>query len=545
MKDKRYIFVTGGCNSSSGKGVTSASIGCVLETFGYKVSFRKLDGYLNKNAGTMNPEQHGEVYVLDDGSETDLDLGHYHRFTNVKLDKYCNVTMGSVYLEVVNKDITGEYDGDCVQVIPHVTDVIKQRITENHDPDTDFVIVEVGGTIGDMENMSMVDAISQLKNDLGEKKVCYAHLVFISYIQAAAEWKTKPAQHSVATLKSLGINPDVLLCRIENEVPKDKRKAIKSKLAQRCHVKEDMVAYMDDVKSVYEIPVNHWETFAHMFLNHFGLEHSHSYRNTEWVDKVSRINIKVGKTVRVGIFGKYTNVRDSYKSIHESLNHASIRLGLDLDVQYYSSTEEINCDAILIPGGFGSRGIDVKEQAFLAAYYYGMPCLGLCLGLQTSVVSFAKRICKIDDASYEEFADEMPGKFLVCKMESQKSISDRSGTMRLGSMPSYIVNSDSMFCKSYLKWGNSMNQISKTNDGKLYINERHRHRYEINPDYIDILEENGMTVVARNENGLVEAMEIKNSDSNVWFIGVQYHPEYKSQFVNPHPLFVEFLDRIK
>ncbi len=548
MNDKtKFIFLTGGVSSSSGKGITSATIGTLLESFGFKVSFRKADGYLNVNAGTMNPEQHGEVYVLDDGSETDLDLGHYSRFTNAELDRNSSITMGSVYREVTENDIRGDYDGKCVQVIPHVTDVVKKRIQEGHVDGVDFIIVEVGGTVGDMENMPLIESIRQLGAQFNreEKRVCFCHLALIPYIKAAEEWKTKPVQQSCQKLMSMGISPDLLLCRIENHVPQQIRESMREKLSLYCNVKKDNVIYMDDVKSVYEIPVHHWNDIPNSIFKHFGITPPVD-RETKWIDKVGRINIKVGDKRRVGIFGKYTNVRDSYKSIAESIKHASITLGIDTEIEYYNESKEIDCNGILIPGGYGYRGVEEKENAFLYAYYQSIPCLGLCLGLQTSVVAFAREVCGIKDASYEEFAEQRPGQFIVHYMEYQKRVTTRSGTQRLGSYRANMIDKESVFFKSYMKYGDGVNQIHVDEDGNPFINERHRHRYEINSKYIDILSENGLKVVAKNEEGLVEAMELMSNidDHKQWFIGTQFHPEYKSKFLQPHPLFISFLNMV-
>lgn len=549
MKNTRYIFLTGGVSSSSGKGVTCASIGALLETYGYSVSFRKLDGYINVNAGTMNPEQHGEVYVLDDGSETDLDLGHYNRFTTCELNKYSSITMGSVYQSVINQDVSGEYDGQCVQVIPHVVDELKKRILNNHSKDTDFVIVEIGGTVGDIESAPMVEAIREIgaSFDRSERRVCFCHLVLIPYIKASSEWKTKPAQNSCAVLRSMGITPDILMCRVEDQITQKQKDSMRNKLEIHTGINEKNIIYMDDAKSVYEIPVMHWESIPEALFMHFGIRGwKNNKRNNEWAEKVSRINIKTGKCANIGVFGKYTNVRDSYKSIHESLNHAAITLGIDLNIKYFGGIGEMSgdeCNGVLIPGGFGYRGIPEKEEAFLYSYYNEIPCLGLCLGLQTSVVSFGKNICNIKDASYEEFKNERPGKYLIHLMEQQKEVKQRSGTMRLGEYRAKILNNDSLFAQAYLKWGNKYNRV-ENKGSDLFIYERHRHRYEVNADYLPILEEQGLKVSAINDDGLVEAMEIEDRSRQTWYIGVQYHPEYKSKFLYPHPLFVSFLEKV-
>lgn len=560
----KYIFITGGVCSSLGKGVASASIGTLLESCGLKVSFRKFDGYLNTNAGTMNPEEHGEVYVTDDGTESDLDLGHYYRFTNSHVDKYTSVTAGSIYKQVIKNEERGTYDGECCQIIPHVTDEIKKRILNDHPEDTDVVIVEIGGTVGDVENLIAIHAIRQIRSEEEPEDTCFIHMVHIPRIQAAKEWKTKPAQQSSSMLMGMGIIPDLLFCRIETgRVTKEIREKIINKVSSFCNVSKDNIFLMDDVRSIYEIPVHHWEDLPDSILDKLEIDDDYfeelnttQKTNTEWLDLVKFINFNSENKIQVGVFGKYINVQDSYKSIKESLEISGCHLGCSVNIEYYSSVENIKTlDGIIIPGGFGSRGTDEKQKAFLHAMKNKIPCLGLCLGFQTSLIAYAREYCGIENAWHEEWCDcngfggPFPPELIFHIIEDQKKVKKRSGTMRLGEYQAAMIIENSEFFKAYEKFGTGPNRIS--NEFGMIINgeiissipsvfERHRHRYEFNNKYLKHLEDNGVVFTA-SHGGLMEACEIMTKDR--WFIGTQYHPEYKSKFLHPHPLFMAFLEK--
>lgn len=554
MNERKYIFVTGGVCSSLGKGIASASIGTLLESFGYKVSYRKFDGYLNLSCSTMNPEQHGEVYVAGSGEsvvEADLDLGHYYRFTNYNIDNNTSITNGSVYMKVIQNDIDGVYDGDCVQIYPHISNEIKRRIYEGHGEDTDFVIIEVGGTTGDDESKIFCKVIKEIKMEQ-KNKTCCIHLVYIPKIQSAKEWKTKPAQNSVTVLNSMGVNPDLILCRIENKAPSKIQESVVNKISLFCCVEKENIFLMDDCKTVYEVPAKHWNDLPKQILKVFDIDIENlTERNTQWLDKYNSINFKPENKIKIGIFGKYTKVQDSYKSILESLMISCYTIGVGLDIDFYSDVDEDEIekegiDGIIIPGGFGYRGVDNKEKAFLYSYYNSVPCLGLCLGFQTSLISFAKEICKLN-AFHEEFKENAPTDkgeidWLLVLMEEQKKITKRSGTLRLGEYRADILNTNTEFYRSYSKYGTGPNILRKDKDGE-YVLEIHRHRYEFNNNYKEILEKHGVVFTASHKNKLMEAFEIIDPNTGTWVIGTQYHPEYKSKFLHPHPLFMSFVEK--
>lgn len=566
----KYIFITGGVCSSLGKGIASASIGSLLESCNLKVSFRKFDGYLNVNSGTMNPEQHGEVYVCDDGTECDLDMGHYYRFTKYNPDKNTSITAGKVYKTVIKREEKGEYDGDCVQVTPHIVDEVKNRIYNDHDIDTDVVIVEIGGTVGDIENEIAIEAARQIRAELDEEDCCFLHMVYLPKIQAAKEWKTKPAQQSCSILMGMGIIPDILLCRIETaKIPASIRDSLLNKMAKFCNVTKDDVIFMDNVRSVYQIPSNHWQSLPFRILEHLDIDEDYFSvdenesddveeiaRNNNWLEKVSKFNfVSNPKQLHIGIFGKYTNVEDSYKSIKESLDISGLYFDTDIDINFYSSLNEPTkpLDGILIPGGFGYRGTEAKQEAVLYGLENGIPCLGLCLGFQMGLIAYAREYCGIKNAWHEEFKDNfnLEGKpdYIFHLMENQKNVKKRSGTMRLGEYRADFLTKDSQFYEAYNRYGVEHNSIiyegtifnnNKKVKNDEYISERHRHRFEFNNKYKKILENNGVKFVA-SHGELMEACEIIGQ--NKWFIGVQYHPELKTKFLSPHPLFMIFIEK--
>lgn len=570
----KYIFITGGVCSSLGKGIASASIGTLLESCNLKVSFRKFDGYLNVNSGTMNPEQHGEVYVCDDGTECDLDMGHYYRFTNYNPDQNTSITAGKVYKSVIKKEEKGAYDGDCVQVMPHIVDEVKERIYNGHDIDTDVVLIEIGGTVGDIENEIAIEAARQIRAEQEVEDCCFIHMVYLPQIRAAKEWKTKPAQQSCSILMGMGIIPDIILCRIETaKVPAAIRDSILSKISKFCNVSSEDVIFMDNVRSVYQIPEGHWNHLPYRILDHLDIDEDYFLNNIEessdedsssgdiirnenWLDKVNKFNfVSNPNKLHIGIFGKYVNVEDSYKSIKESLNISGYHFDTDINSVYYSSLDEVDeeLDGILIPGGFGYRGTESKQQAFLYGMENNIPCLGLCLGFQMGLIAYAREYCGIKNAWHEEFRNEfnLEGNpdFIFHLMEDQKKIKKRSGTMRLGEYRADFLTENSQFYKAYRDYGIENNSIiyegslSKNNKklkNEEYILERHRHRFEFNNKFKKKMEENGVVFVA-SHGKLMEACEIIKK--NKWFIGVQYHPELKSKFLSPHPLFMIFIKK--
>jgi CTP synthase len=532
----KYIFVTGGVLSSLGKGLASAAIGALLESRGLTITLQKLDPYINVDPGTMNPFQHGEVFVTDDGTETDLDLGHYERFTHARLGRNNNFTTGKIYHSVITKERRGEYLGGTVQVIPHITDEIKGAIRSVVN-DVDVVIVEIGGTIGDIESLPFQEAIRQFKSDVGKENVLYVHLTFVPYIAAAGEAKTKPTQHSVKELRSIGIQPDILLCRTDRFLSKE----LKSKIALFCNVDVDQVITAKDVETIYEVPlVFHQEGLDDKIVELLNIW-TRSPRLKEWERLVEKIKNPKHK-VTIAIVGKYIHLRESYKSLNEALCHGGIAndCRVDLDFVDSESIGEENCsqrletaDGILVPGGFGSRGIEGKIRAIRWAREEKIPFFGICLGMQMAVTEHARHVAKMEGAHSTEFDGNthFPVIYLMTEWFDYKTqttqkrdvSSDKGGTMRLGAYPC-VLKEGSLAYKAY---------------GKGEISERHRHRYEFNKAFQERLEEAGLVMSGTSPDGrLVEIVEVAD---HPWFLGCQFHPEFQSRPMDPHPLFVSFI----
>jgi len=523
----KYIFVTGGVVSSLGKGITAASLGQLLKSRGLKVTIQKFDPYINVDPGTMSPYQHGEVFVTDDGAETDLDLGHYERFIDVNLSKYSSVTSGKIYWSVLNKERKGEYNGRTVQVIPHITNEIKERIIRaSKERDVDVVITEIGGTVGDIESLPFLEAIRQIKYDVGRENVMYIHVTLVPFLSKAGELKTKPTQHSVKELRGLGIQPDVLICRTEVPIAED----VKEKIALFCDLDPAEVIENIDASTIYEIPLMlEREGLPQLVIDHLNLK-CKELDLSEWNEIVERVNNPQGK-VKIALVGKYVELKDAYISVSESLNHGAIANNVEVEIKWIHA-EEINednyeellsdVDGILVPGGFGDRGVEGKIVAIKYARENKIPYLGICLGMQLAVVEFARNVAKLKDAHSSELNPETPYP-VIDLMPEQKDIDALGGTMRLGLYP----------CK--IKEGTKALEIY--NDEIIY--ERHRHRYEFNNEYRDKLEEEGLIIsgVSPDER-LVEMIELKD---HPWFIAVQYHPELKSRPTKAHPLFREFI----
>ncbi len=536
VNDTKYIFVTGGVLSSLGKGLASASIGALLESRGLSVTIQKLDPYINVDPGTMNPFQHGEVFVTDDGAETDLDLGHYERFTSVRMGMDNNFTTGKIYYSVISKERRGDYLGGTVQVIPHITDEIKRSIKLVADG-VDVVIVEIGGTIGDIESLPFLEAIRQFKTDVGKENVIYIHLTLVPYITTAGEVKTKPTQHSVKELRSIGIQPDILLCRADRDLSKE----IKGKIALFCNVGVDAVITAKDVESIYEVPLNfHNEGLDDKIIELLNIW-TRAPRLDAWEDLVRRIKTP-GYSVRIAIVGKYTNLIESYKSLNEALYHGGFSNDCRVKL-FFVDSESIdnnNCgeilagaDGILVPGGFGSRGVEGKICAARYAREKKIPYFGICLGMQIAVIEYARNVAEMEGAHSSEFDENTPFPviYLMLSWYDEKTgtiqnrdiTSEKGGTMRLGAYP------------CLLKESTLANDAYNTRE----ISERHRHRYEFNNKFMGRLEEKGLVVSGTSPSGdLVEIVEIKD---HPWFLGCQFHPEFKSQPMNPHPLFKSFI----
>ncbi|SPE29802.1 CTP synthetase [Acidobacteriia bacterium SbA2] len=521
----KYIFVTGGVVSSLGKGLASASMGCLLEARGLKVTFLKLDPYLNVDPGTMSPFQHGEVFVTDDGAETDLDLGHYERFSHARMSQDNNCTAGRIYETIITKERRGDYLGKTVQVIPHVTNEIKAAI-QKVAHDVDVVIVEVGGTVGDIESLPFLEAIRQMRQELGRDNVLFVHLTLVPYIQASGEQKTKPTQHSVKELREIGIQPDILLCRTDRFLSSD----IKAKIALFCSVAEDAVITAKDVENIYEVPIILGkEGLDSQILRCLKLETGD--RNVQpWIELVERIQHPQDE-VTIGIVGKYVGYQDSYKSLNEALVHGSIAHDLKLN-KIWVEAEELEgqdreahlqpLDGILVPGGFGQRGILGMVRAIEFARERKVPYFGICLGMQCAVIEFARNVCGLTDADSSEFDPSTPHR-VIYKLRELRGIDELGGTMRLGSWT------------ARLKPGSFAHQAY----GQLEISERHRHRYEFNREYEEILVSKGLDMVGVTPDGTyVEIVEIRD---HPWFLGCQFHPEFKSRPLEPHPLFKAFI----
>lgn len=525
---QKYIFVTGGVVSSIGKGLTAASLGTLLEARGLKVSLMKCDPYINVDPGTMSPLQHGEVYVTEDGAETDLDLGHYERFTDVSVTRSNSVTAGQVYESVISKERRGDYLGGTVQVIPHITNEIKSRIHEAAQG-SEVIIVEIGGTVGDIEGLPFIEAIRQMRVDVGIENSVFVHVTYVPYIAAAGELKSKPTQHSVKELREVGIQPDFLICRSEKEIPTD----LKSKIGLFCSVRPENVIAAMDSKTIYEVPlVLHREGFDEKIVRRLGLS-TKSPQIQGWEKVVSRVRSPATE-ICIGIVGKYVDLKESYKSLHEAIVHGGIANNCRVQVIYLDS-ESIRSanaakvlaevDGILVPGGFGERGAEGKIEAIRFARENQIPFFGICFGMQMAAIEFARNVCGIKDATSREFVDPKKDRknLVIDFMEEQKSMKDMGGTMRLGAYPCTLVK------------GSRAEKIY----GETHISERHRHRYEFNNKFRPIFEKMGMNLsgVCR-ERDLVEIIEIAK---HPWFVGVQFHPEFKSKPLSPHPLFTSFV----
>ncbi len=535
----RFIFITGGVVSSLGKGLASASLGALLQARGYKVRLRKLDPYLNVDPGTMNPTQHGEVFVTDDGAETDLDLGHYERFTDVSARRSDSVSTGQIYSTLLTKERRGDYLGGTVQVIPHVTDLIKEFVLRDTD-DEDFILCEIGGTVGDIEGLPFFEAIRQLGWELGRERVMYIHLTLVPYIAAAKELKTKPTQHSVKELRMIGIQPDILLCRAEREIPLAERR----KIALFCNIREESVIAGLDVNSIYEVPRRYSEQgFDKQVLKLFGIEEKAKPDLKKWDEILERVqNPKT--EVTVAIVGKYTGIGDAYKSLCEALDHAGIANRAKVNIRWVDAAgfekEDVNkalsdVDAVLVPGGFGERGVNGKIAAINYARTHNKPYLGICFGMQLAVIEYARDVLGIKDAASTEFApynaENNKGPLVGLMTEWQRGGvietrargGDLGGTMRLGAYDCDITPG-SLAEKIY---------------GSTHISERHRHRYEVNMQYREEFEKSGMVFSGVSPEGhLPEIVELKK---HPWFVGVQFHPELKSRPFAPHPLFASFI----
>lgn len=528
----KYIFVTGGVVSSLGKGITAASLGRLLKSRGYRVTIQKFDPYINIDPGTMSPYQHGEVFVTDDGAETDLDLGHYERFIDINLSKNSNTTTGKIYQSVINKERRGDYLGGTVQVIPHITNEIKERVFRVGKQDNaDFVITEIGGTVGDIESLPFLEAIRQVKKDVGKNDVLYIHVTLVPYISAAGELKTKPTQHSVKELRSIGISPDIIVCRSEKPISKEMRE----KMAMFCDVDPDAVIQNLTARSIYEVPMLMEEQGLDTIVLR-KLEMEDKPKDMQgWHDMVARILKKYDKKVTIAVVGKYVALQDAYISITESLRHAAVANEAELDIHWVNA-EEIEADdtdmakvmagvdGILVPGGFGNRGIEGKIKAIQYAREHKIPFFGICLGMQCAVIEFARHVCGMADANSSEFNPNSAHP-VIDLMPEQIDVEDLGGTMRLGLYP----------CKVYPD-----TLTSKAYNAEL-IYERHRHRYEFNNAFREEIVGKGLVLGGMLPNGrLVEIVELPESE-HPWFLGAQFHPEFKSRPTNPHPLFRDFV----
>jgi len=529
----RYVFVTGGVVSSLGKGLSSASLAALLQLRGFKVRIRKLDPYLNVDPGTMNPFQHGEVFVTDDGAETDLDIGHYERFTGISATKSDNITTGGIYSDIIKKERKGDFLGGTVQVVPHVTDRIKKFIS-NSIKNEDFVICEIGGTVGDIESLPFLEAIRQFSNDVGKENSLFIHLTLVPYLKASGELKTKPTQHSVKELRSLGIQPDIIICRSEKNIPINERK----KISLFCNVDLKNVIETIDVKTIYEAPISfHKEKLDERVLSHFNIKKNKPPNLTKWKNITSTV-LGSRKEVNIGIIGKYVNLKDAYKSLDEALAHGGIFNNLKVNLKRIDSENlkaknlELllkNVSGILIPGGFGKRGSEGKIGAIKYARLNNIPFFGICFGMQMAVIEAARNLLNIKNASTSEFGNKCtPVVGLLEEWKKGKKIFKGSkknlgGTMRLG-LYEAILKKNSLISKIYLA---------------KKIKERHRHRYEVNIKYKNEFEKKGLIFSALSPNGMLpEIIELKN---HPWFIGVQFHPEFKSRPFTPHPLFSSFI----
>jgi len=534
----RYIFITGGVVSSLGKGLMAASLGALLQARGYRVRIRKFDPYLNVDPGTMSPYQHGEVYVTDDGAETDLDLGHYERFTGVSARQSDNVTSGRIYQTIIQRERRGDYLGATVQVIPHVTDAIKEFAQAETD-DLDFVLCEIGGTVGDIESLPFIEAIRQLRNEIGRENTLFVHVTLVPYIAAAGELKTKPTQHSVRELTSLGIQPDILLCRCEKPLPDSER----AKIAQFCNVRKEAVIPALDARSIYAVPMQyHREGLDSEVLRAFGITDAREPDLSRWVDIMERHEHPEGE-VTIGVVGKYVGLQDAYKSLHEALVHGGLANRVKVHVKWLDAElfEKLPDDelaavlepmhGILVPGGFGERGSEGKISSVRFARERNVPFFGICLGMQMACIEAARNTSGITAASTTEFGEtDEPIVGLITEWMSESGLQKRSaegdlgGTMRLGAFPAKL----------------SGNSRVRGIYGTDMISERHRHRYEVNTAYHDRLEQGGLVFSGMSPDGVLP--EIVERPDHSWFVGVQYHPELKSKPFDPHPLFASFIE---
>jgi CTP synthase len=525
--NKKYIFITGGVASSLGKGLAAASLASLLERRGIKINMLKMDPYINVDPGTMSPTQHGEVFVTDDGAETDLDLGHYERFTSLTLSKKCNFTTGQVYLNVIEKEREGKYLGKTVQVVPHITDEIKRRIHVAAE-DSDLLIGEIGGTVGDIESQPFLESIRQFAHDVGHENVLFVHLVLLPYISAAGELKSKPAQHSVKELRSIGLFPNIIICRSDREM----EKSILDKISLFCNISKENVFQSIDVDSIYKVP---------LYFHDQGLDQKVTELLGIWTSRPDIEDLKrvvhnfqnPQQTTKIGIVGKYTELTESYKSLGEALSHAAISCQSKLEVVYIDAEDLLddksadkilsNVHGVLVPGGFGERGTEGKIKAIEYARTKNIPFFGICLGMQLAMIEFARNVVGLKEATSEEF--ETGGNPVIHYMEGQTREGSKGGSMRLGAYDC-TLEKDSLAADIY---------------GTLEISERHRHRLEVNNLYVSQIREAGMTISGENpELNLVEVIELKN---HPFFLACQYHPEFKSRPVAPHPIFKRFVEK--
>lgn len=524
----KYIFVTGGVVSSLGKGIISSSLACLLNAHGYRVTIQKFDPYINIDPGTLNPYEHGECYVTVDGHEADLDLGHYERFAGIRTTRANNITTGRIYRNVIEKERHGDYLGKTVQIIPHITDEINRNVKLLAETGSfDFIITEIGGTVGDIESLPFLESVRQLTWELGDDALCI-HLTYVPYLHAAAELKTKPTQHSVKQLQQLGIQPDILILRTEHDIPQGMR----DKIARFCNVSPNAVIQSMDCSSIYEVPLMlHAQHFDDIVLRKMHVEPNGEPHMKPWLDFVDKFR-NATKTVKIGLVGKYVELQDAYKSISEALIHAATYAGRKLKLEYIHSEklDESNVDeklkdldGVIVAPGFGSRGIEGKFVALKWCREHDVPTFGICLGMQCMVIEFARDVLGYADANSTEMDPETKHN-VIDLMDDQRTISDKGGTMRLGAYDCHLAE-DSLSCKAY---------------GKADISERHRHRYEFNSAYADEFEKAGMRCVGHNpQTGLAEVVEIPGKR---WWVGTQYHPEYSSTVLNPHPLFQSFIN---
>ena len=525
-KQPKYIFVTGGVASGLGKGITTASLGRLFHSRGLRIALQKLDPYVNVDPGTMNPFEHGEVFVLDDGAETDLDLGHYERFTDESMHRGSNVTTGSIYSSVIQKERRGDYLGKTVQVIPHITDEIKERIRSHAEAENaDLVIVEIGGTVGDIESLPFLEAIRQLRNEVGRDHCAFVHVSLMPYIAPSGELKTKPTQHSVKELRSLGLQPDVIVCRSDRPIGRH----LKEKISLLCDVPISGVVSAPDAPSIYDVPlVLHREGLDIELARHLGIDAEPDL--SEWDEFVGRIHAAT-EPVTIAVVGKYVNMRDAYLSVMEALYHGGFHHGADVQIRWVASddlggvaTDEAlrGVDGVLIPGGFGIRGVEGKVAAVRYAREQRIPFLGICLGLQCAVIEFARHICGLEGANSSEFDPASPHP-VIDLLPEQKNVTDLGGSMRLGAQPCHVVPG-TMAAKAY---------------GEEVVYERHRHRWEVNPAYHEVLEQAGLVLSGNSHNGrLTEIVELAD---HPFFVAGQFHPELRSRPTRPHPLFREFV----